>query len=114
MHTHEGPKERALRAGSPLQREPTAAMGSCACVEPRPRPSPTVVPSGSQMWPIPQPSCPLERSKASRGHSGFCNDRNDVSFVLGSFSRPPLRLRRQLDGACAALGSSLSLVLASR
>lgn len=88
MHTHERAREGELRAGRPVQREPTVGMRSCACREPRPQPSPTAVPSGSQMWPIPRPSCSLEMSKASRGHRGFCNDPNDVSFVSGSCSRP--------------------------
>lgn len=34
-------------------------------------PRPTAVPSGPQMWPIPNPSCFLETSKARRGHWAF-------------------------------------------
>ena len=71
-------------------------VGGCACMGPRPQPSPTVVPSGSQMWPIPSPSYFLEMSKARRGNRGFCDVCDDVSSVLWSSSRLLPKLRRQL------------------
>lgn len=78
--------------GAPPERKGTARE----LAWPRPWPSPTAVPSGSQMWRVPSPSCFLEMSEARRGDRGFCNDCDDTSFVLWSPSQPLPKRRRQL------------------
>lgn len=106
---------RGLWAKKPFQKEPGVGVGSCACLEPPSQPSPTVVPSGSHMWPIPCPSRFWEMRKARTEHRCFCNDRDDMSFVLWSSSGPLPQLGRQLDWVYAPgsfhpepLGTSVS------
>ena len=68
----------------------------CTHMGPQPQPSPRVVPSGLQMWPVPSPSDFLEMSKTRRGPRAFCNIYDDVSSVLWSSSQLWPKLRGQL------------------
>lgn len=82
MYVHtSGSRGRGAVGKEALPERAGVGVGSCACLEPQPQPSPPAVPSGSQMWPSPRPSCFLEMSKAGRGQRGFCNGRDDMSFV---------------------------------